>query len=293
MTQEHSFPRSPSPTGRELVGESWRQLKAARSVAALPLMGGAAATVLFLAVIIPGFILGSQVPEDHNRTVVLTVAVILGIIPATLVATFFQGAVVSAALQQSEGSRPTIASALAGAKAHLGPLLLWGLMVSTVDIVLSLIRDKNNIFSSITSAAGELAWSVATFLALPVVTAEGARPFAAVKKSANLLKHTWGSAIRVTVRFGFILLPVFLGAFLFIVAGSIVLALGTTAEEVAAISEELIGLLLIAIGLVTLVVGLAIVSTLRAYVTTQLYLYASGRPTIVPVDLVRGAVQPA
>lgn len=293
MTQEHPARRSTSPTGRELVRESWRQLKAARSVAALPLLGGFAATVLFLAVVVPGFILGAQVPEDHTRTIVLTVSVILGGIPATLVATFFQGAVVSAALQQSEGGQPTITTALAGARARFGPLLLWGLMVATVDVVLSLIRDKNNIFSSIVSVAGELAWSAATFLALPVVVAEGRRPFTAVKKSASLLKHTWGSAIRVTVRFGFVLLPVVLGTILLVVAGSVVLALGTTTGGVGGISEEIIGLLLIATGLVVLVVGLAIVSTLRAYVTTQLYLYASGLPTSVPVDLVRAAVQVA
>lgn len=149
-----------------------------------------------------------------------------------------------------------------------------------MSVLLSLLRDRNNLFTTILSAAGGLAWSVATYLALPVVMAEGAGPIDAVKRSASLLKKTWGNALRVTVRFTLVLLPAILLAILVILAGIVVLAA----------VNEIAGVVLIVIGALILVIALAITSSLSSYITAQLYLYASGSPTAIPAELVRGAV---
>lgn len=256
-------------------------LREGRGVAALPVIGGVVASVVFLLIAGPGFAYGILgVPDDHTRTIVLTVAAVLGGVPATMAMTFFQGAIVSAALQQSNGEQASLGLALAGARQRSGRLLQWGFVQATVNVVLSLLRDRNNIFTSILSAAGGLAWAVATYLALPVVMAEGVGPFAAVKRSSSLMTQTWGSALRVTVRFTLILLPAVLISILLIVSG---------AFTIAAVSE-VVGIVLVALGILVLIVALAFTSSIKAYITTQLYLLAADRPTAIPGDVVRRAV---
>ncbi|UGS25818.1 DUF6159 family protein [Microbacterium resistens] len=280
---DHARP-SAAPTGRQLLREAWRHLKTVPGVAALPVLGGVAGTVLFLLFAGPGIVAGVvAVPDDHTRTIVLTIAAIVGAVAATLAVTYFQGAVVSAALQQAAGEPTSVGQALGGANRRFGRLLQWGFVVASVNVVLSLIRDRNNVFTSILSAAGGLAWSAATFLALPAVVSEGIGPIAAVKRSATLLKTTWGSAVRVTLRFGLILLPAILVAILLVFVGAITMG---AVNEVA-------GVCIMVLGVLVLVCALAFLSTIKAYVTTQLYLYASGRPTALPAELVRGAVRTA
>lgn len=271
-----------APTGRMLLKESWHQLKAVRGVAALPVIGGVVGSLVFLLFAAPGIAFGIWgVPDDHTRTIVLTIAVLVGAVPATVAMTFFQGAIVSAALQQAAGQQTSLGLALAGARQRLGRLLQWGFIEATVNVVLSLLRDRNNIFTSILSAAGGLAWSAATFLALPAVMSEDLGPFAAVKRSASLLKSTWGSAVRVTVRFTLILLPAFLGAVVIVFIGTFVMV---GISEVAGVAVIVLGILLF-------IVALALASSIKAYITTQLYLFASGQPTSVSKELVVGSVR--
>lgn len=270
-----------SASGRRLMSVAWKQLKSVPGVAALPLLGGTIASIMFIVFGGPGIIYGVVgVPDDHTRTIVLTIAIAIGAIAATIASVYFQGAVVSAALQQSAGQPTSLSQALAGARARRGRLFQWGFVTATVSVLLSLLRDRNNLFTTILSAAGGLAWSVATYLALPVVVAEGAGPIDAVKRSASLLKKTWGNALRVTVRFTLVLLPAILLAILVILAGIVVLAA----------VNEIAGVVLIVIGALILVIALAITSSLSSYITAQLYLYASGSPTAIPAELVRGAV---
>ena len=272
-----------APTGKELLRESWNQLKAGRGVAALPLLGVLAALVAFFIFVGPGFAVGALVPDENTRSVIMVAAVVVGGFAATLAVTVFQGAVVSAAFQQSLGESTSLPRAMSGALNRLGRLLQWGLVVATVNLLLSLLRDRKGTVNGIISIAGGLAWSVATYLALPAVMFEGIGPFSAIKRSSALITQTWGSALRVTVRFGLVLVPfILVGVALF--GGGVYLMI-----EV----HEVLGISLIALSLVVLLVVMTFTSTVTAYVKTQLYLYASGQNTSVASEIVRGAVQVA
>ena len=63
---------------------------------------------------------------------------------------------------------------------------------------------------SILGFLGGLAWAIASFLVVPVVVAEDLGPVASIKRSAQLIKSTWGTSLRTTLRFGFIQLGLIL-----------------------------------------------------------------------------------
>lgn len=272
-----------APSGKDLLREAWRQLRQVRGLAGLALVSGLSSVVAFCIFFGPGIAWAVSSGDEQMGKVLIPIAVALGAILATLVGTYFEGAIVSAALQQSRGEQTSAGLALAGAGKRFGRLMQWGLMVATVNLVLSLLRDKNNAVGNIAAAAGGLAWSVATYLALPAVVAEDLGPIAAIKRAASLLKQTWGSALRVTARFGMYLLPAILVAIAIVVGGYFV----TVGVEVWA------GLALMALGILLIIVVAAFSNIVTAYVKTQLYLYAAGHATTLSKELVRNGIQAA
>ncbi|MBN9009599.1 MAG: hypothetical protein J0H63_05490, partial [Rhizobiales bacterium] len=61
----------------------------------------------------------------------------------------------------------------------------------TVGLLLRLLANRG-IIGRIIGGTLDLAWTVVTFLVVPVLAAEGVGPVEAVKKSARLLRDTWG-----------------------------------------------------------------------------------------------------
>lgn len=284
MAKANEAPIDGDRSDTSLLKECWAQIRTVPGIIGVALLGMAAATIAFLIVASPGFAVAVFVAaEDHSRTIIITAAVLLGAAVATVAATFFQGAVVSAALQQSAGERTSPGRAIAGARNRLARLLQWGAVAATINVLLALVRDRGGAAGSILSAAGGLAWGVASYLAIPAVITEDLGPFDAVKRSSNLIKRTWGSALRVNVRFWFILLPAFLLAFVLLICGGFVMGA----------VDETLGAGVMIVGIVILVIGLAFSSTLKAYIATQLYLHAAGQDTRVSADLLQGAIRTA
>jgi hypothetical protein len=109
-----------------------------------------------------------------------------------------------------------------------------------------------------------MAWSVVTFLVLPVLVFEGLGPIAAVKRSAALFKGTWGENLMTNAGIGLIGLFAIIGGalplMLFLAIGGPVAILG-------------IGLFVLWVVTVMLVS-----STLTGIFQTALYRYATGAP---------------
>src|SRR5262249_28183517 len=49
-----------------------------------------------------------------------------------------------------------------------------------------------------------IAWSIATFFVVPIIAYGNIGPFAAIKRSTQLMKEKWGESIGATFSFGFI-----------------------------------------------------------------------------------------
>ncbi|MEI8241604.1 MAG: DUF6159 family protein, partial [Actinomycetota bacterium] len=75
---------------------------------------------------------------------------------------------------------------------------------ATVGLVLQLLRERGGIAGVILAALGGMAWNIITFLVIPVLVVEGVGPVSAIKRSAGLLKKTWGEQIIGTAGIGLV-----------------------------------------------------------------------------------------
>jgi hypothetical protein len=108
---------------------------------------------------------------------------------------FFNTALVGAAIARLDGGDPTVGSALALAARRTLPILGYAIVAATVGMLLRMIADRVGFIGRLVAGGLGLAWTVATFLVVPILAAEGAGPVAAIEKSTELLRKTWGENI--------------------------------------------------------------------------------------------------
>jgi len=185
------------------ANRSWRLIKASVAVInsdgellALPLLSGVATALLMAGFV--GALWGSgtfatlqQQPGPH-MTADLYVWLILFYIVQYFIVYFFNTALVGAALMRLDGHDPTLRSALGLALRRIGPILGYAFISATVGMLLRLLAERLGFLGRIIEMTAGLAWTVATFLVVPVLAAEGIGPVEAIEKSAGLLKQTWG-----------------------------------------------------------------------------------------------------
>jgi hypothetical protein len=179
---------------------------------------------------------------------------------------FFNAALVGAASIRLEGGDPTVADGFNAAKAKIVPILGYAAIAATVGLLLQALKNKENNFlvRMIGSGLG-VAWTLSTFLVVPVLVHENIGPIDAIKQSVTLLKRTWGENaignVGIGAIFGLIIVAtIVLGALLAFAASSVSVSLAITLGVVAAVA----------------VLVLAVVqSALSAIYSAALYRYAT------------------
>ncbi len=130
------------------------------------------------------------------------------------VVVFFNTALVCCALSRFNGGNPTLSDGLSAATARLPQILGWSLLAATVGTILKQIEDRVPLVGKFAISLIGMAWTVVTFMVVPILAAEKLGPIAAAKRSAELLRKTWGEALVGRVSLSAIqilfLLPVFL-----------------------------------------------------------------------------------
>jgi len=106
---------------------------------------------------------------------------------------FFNCALVGAAMIRLDGGDPTLADGFKAANARIPSILGYAAIAATVGVLLQALksRDNNFLVRLIGSGLGA-AWTLATFLVVPVLVSRDVGPIDALKQSVSLLKKTWG-----------------------------------------------------------------------------------------------------
>ena len=133
---------------------------------------------------------------------------------------FFKTALLCGAAERMDGGNPTVASALAGAARNAGRIVPWAVLSATVSMVLRAAEERAGIIGRIAIGLVGLAWSVVTFLVLPVLVFEQVSVGVALKRSAAMLRHTWGENLIVNTGIGLVSFVLCLPAFIGIAAGA-------------------------------------------------------------------------
>jgi hypothetical protein len=198
---------------------------------------------------------------------------------------FANSALIGAAMIRLRGGDPTVGDGFRIAMKHLGSILGYALISATVGMILRLISEKLDFVGEVISSIFGLAWSLASYLVVPVLVLEDVGPIEAVKRSANLLKKTWGEQIVGNFGMGVIFTLLALMVFL-----------ASVPVMVVAISIESVMLIIatVAFFVLTLVFLGLINSTLKGIYVAAVYRYAAeGEASgFFSEEMVRGAFRP-
>ena len=251
--------------GWRIATASWRVLSHDRELIAIPVIAALAAALAFAAVAGPGVLLLGGSDAAQASDVALWLVLVAATVLATWVFAIGSAAVVAGAAERMGGGEPTLGSSFAAARARAGRLLGWAVLATVVSIVLDLIEERLGFLGGIVSWIAGTAFGVVSFLALPVIVFEDVGAIEGLKRSARLLRGTWGE--QLTFNFGLGLLGIVA------VLPAIALAAGLLATGLVAL--QVVGVVVAA---AWIVVVMAVTSALSAVFKAALYRWAVGQP---------------
>lgn len=188
---------------------------------------------------------------------------------------FFQTALTGVALMHLRGEPTSVGAGLGLARAKLPQILGYALIAATVGLLLRMIQERLGLIGRLVVGLIGLAWTVATFLVVPVLASKDVGPVDAVKESVELLKRSWGENLigngGIGVVFGLLMLLA--------VLVSAVLIGGAVA------TQSIVAIVLAAVIVVAGFILLGLVqSSLQGIYSAALYRYAEAGEASVGFD---------
>ncbi len=269
-----------------LFKASWQVLLADKELLVFPVLSALASLIVFASFLVPSLLAGLlDSIMDSGLDIVGTMVGFLMYVALYTVTIFFNAALIGAATIRLKGGDPTVGDGFRVAFRHLGSILGYALIAATVGMILRWLSERSGILGRIVIGLIGLVWNVATFLVVPVLVVEGIGPIEAIKRSAGLLKRTWGEQIVGNFGIGAVTGLMFLAVF---IAGGVSLFLAFATEIMALV----VAVLVLVVGALVLV-GL-ISSALTGIYTAAVYEYAaSGEPgDYFDPELVKQAFRP-
>ncbi len=180
---------------------------------------------------------------------------------------FFNTALVGAAMIRLRGGNPTVSDGLRIASAKLPAIFGYALIAATVGMILRVVQERAGWLGRWVAGLLGAAWTVASFLVVPVLVSREIGAIDAVKESASLLRKTWGENVIGQGGIGLVF-----GLITFLV-----MMLGIGLIVGAAMSQSVPLIVAAVATLVVLVVGLALIqAALTGIYSAALYRHASG-----------------
>jgi hypothetical protein len=252
---------------KALAGASFGVLKSEKKLAAIPAVSALTCGVIAVAVgggvVLTADFIANPAPgqDDFSLTPVSWVIGIVGLFIIGLVSQMFAATLIAAANERLNGGSFTMGQAFSKATTRTPSILGWSAINSTVGLVLQAIRDKAGFLGDVAAGLIGAAWNVVTWLVLPIIIIEGIGPIAAIKKSANLLKTTWGENLFAQAGIGLI-------GFLLMLPG--ILIFGGLSFVLPVVGIPLLFIWVVVIS--------CLMSALGAIYRTALYRFAVGLP---------------
>jgi len=266
---------------------SWALMKASatvlrsdKSLLLFPLLSGLCTLLVAASFLIPVAVMavgGEYAGQDFHQRMSVGVYLLMFAfyLVQYFVIIFFQTALTGVALMHLRGEPTSVGAGFALARSRLPHILGYALIAATVGLLLRMVQERLGLIGRLVVGFLGLAWTVATFLVVPVLASEDAGPVDAVKRSVELLKRSWGENLigngGIGVVFGLLMvLAVLLSA---VLIGGAVAMQSVVAIVVAAV--------VVVLGFVLL--GL-VQSSLQGIYAAALYRYAEAGEASVGFD---------
>lgn len=272
----------------ELVKASAKVLEQDKGLLVFPLLSALASVVLIVSFFVPVLAidpLRRAFDGDQGTTLAAALTFVFYLLQYFIIF-FANAALVGATLIRLRGGTPTVGEGLRIAARHIGSIFVYALISATVGMVLRAIAERAGFIGRIITGFLGAAWSIATFLTVPILVSEGIGPMDAVSRSMALLKKSWGEQLVAGAGIGLVfnwLLILSIALF----AGGMWLTAGVFNSPIA--SLPVIGLLFV------WVLGLCLLrATLSGIFAAALYRFAAEGEvgSVFDAQLIQSAFRP-
>jgi hypothetical protein len=245
--------------GWGLTKKSWRLLKEHPSLLRFPLYGGVATTLLAVVFLGPGLYLWD---EDQFAGAIPIIAI--GVYVLSFVGFYFSVGLAACADMIFRGQEATVGDGLAVARTRLRQISGWAAVSAAISLVMGLLENQGGALGTVAARLVGMAWTLVTFLAVPVIAIEGTGPFETIKRSGTLFRERWGQQITGNIAIG---AAVFL---LGVLPAAALIAGGILVWS----SASFLGALLVVIGALVLAIAMLVSRALNGIFGVALYRYA-------------------
>ncbi|MEO7935486.1 MAG: DUF6159 family protein, partial [Dokdonella sp.] len=258
----------------EKFSQSWSLIKASASVLrsdkellVFPLLSAISCIIVAASFFVPAIFAGvfSGLDREHMNPLYYVFLFAFYVVQYFVII-FFNSALIGAAMIRLNGGDPTVADGFRIAMSKLPAILGYAVIAATVGVILRALQERAGFIGRMVVGMIGLAWTVASFLVVPVLVSQDIGPIDAVKRSADLLKKTWGQNLIGTGGIGLVF---GLAIVAFVIVGGSVIAL--------AVSSGILALTITAIVafVVVLLMMILIQAALQGVYAAALYRYAT------------------
>jgi hypothetical protein len=251
--------------GWALTKKSWAVLRAHPSLIRFPLYGGIATTLLAIVFLGPGLYLFE---EDQLAGAIPLIAI--GVYVLSFIGFYFSVGLAACADMIFRGQEATVSDGLAVARTRLAQISGWAAVSAAISLVMGVLENQGGTLGTIAARLVGMAWSLITFLAVPVIAIEGTGPFETIKRSGAMFRERWGQQITGNIA---------IGAAVFLI-GVLPAAALIAAGVVIWSSASFAGALLVIIGALVLAIALLISRAVSGIFGVALYRYALDGETV-------------
>jgi hypothetical protein len=252
----------------ELIKASGTILRQDKELLLFPLCAAIATALVAASFLVPLFLGGEfERLEGEAPDAAFGVLLFLFYLLQYFIIFFFNSALVGAAMIRLDGGDPTLADGFRIASSRIVQILGYAAIAATVGLILRLIEERAGFIGRWIAGLLGLAFTVATFLAVPILVSRDVGPLDAVKESAALLKKTWGENVIGTAGMGLVFFLIYL----------CVCGIGMVFVFAAAQTGSAAAVILVCAILVLTFIAVALVQTaLQGVYSAALYRYATG-----------------
>src|SRR3954451_13395471 len=251
--------------GWGLTKKSWGLLNEHRSLIRFPLYGVVATLLPAIVFLGPGLYL-----FDKDELAGAIPLVVIGVYALSVVGFYFSVGLAACADMIFRGQEATVADGLAVARQRFAQICGWAAVSTAISALMGALENQGGIGGQIAARLVGMAWSLVTFLAVPVIAIEGTGPVETLKRSASMFRQRWGQQITGTVATGGAVFLLGMLPAAILIAGGVVLWS----------SASFLGALLVVIGALVLAIAMLVQRALSGIFGVALYRYAIDGETV-------------
>jgi len=249
-----------------LVKASGAVLSANKRLMLFPVLSSISTLIVAASFLVPAFASGMLTHMDRGHmTPAMAAWLFVFYIVQYFIVIFFNSALIGAALMHLRGESPTLGDGFRIATSKLPSILGYAVISATVGMVLRAIEERAGFIGRWIVALLGVAWTLATFMVVPVLVSQDIGPFDAVKHSTLLLKRTWGENLIGNAGIGLAFGLLFVGV---LFAGVALLFVAISTHSAAVIG------LVVALWIATLLTLAVIQGALHGIYAAAVYRYA-------------------